>query len=80
MKRNVFRHLITLGMAYILALTVITTAHAVDGVELSDVVVITAEIVAIDKKDRSVTIRGPEGLATLEFGDKARNFDQVRVG
>ena len=51
------------------------------GVEISDSVVITAEVVAIDKADRTVALLGPEGnVVVLEVGPAARNFNQVKVG
>jgi hypothetical protein len=51
------------------------------GLEIGNSVVITAEVVAIDKSDRTVALLGPEGnVVVLEVGSAARNFNQVKVG
>ncbi len=51
------------------------------GVELSDSVVLTAEVVGVDKADRIVTLIGPRGnVVDVEAGDEVRNFDQITVG
>lgn len=51
------------------------------GLEIGNSVVITAEVVAIDKSDRTVALLGPEGnVVVLEVGPAARNFNQVKVG
>ena len=51
------------------------------GVELSDAVVLTAEVVGVDKADRMVTLVGPRGnVVDIEAGDDVRNFDQIAVG
>jgi len=51
------------------------------GVEISDSVVITAEVVAIDKADRTITLLGSDGnILDLEVDESARNFNQVKVG
>lgn len=51
------------------------------GVELGDGVAITAEVVAIDRTDRTLALMGPEGnVVAVEVGPEARNFDRIRVG
>lgn len=51
------------------------------GVEFSDAVVVTADVVAIDKVGRIVTLIGPEGnKVDIEAGDEVRNFDQIKLG
>jgi hypothetical protein len=51
------------------------------GVELGDGVVITAEVVAIDRVDRTVVLLGPKGnVVAVEVGHEARNFDQIQIG
>lgn len=51
------------------------------GIELSHAVVVTAEIVAIDRADRVVTLVGPRGnVVDVVAGDEVRNFDQIAVG
>lgn len=73
--------LTALSMVAIAALSIGQTAYAQKGVTVGSVAVVTAEIVGIDKADRTVTLRGPRGnVATLEVGEEARNFDQVKVG
>jgi outer membrane protein OmpA-like peptidoglycan-associated protein len=52
-----------------------------EGIELEDAVVITAEVLAIDKADRILTLLGPSNnVVDLEVSEEARNFDQVEVG
>jgi hypothetical protein len=80
MKKRMSIVLITLSMVTALALCVATTVNA-QGVELEESVVITAEVVAIDKVDRTLTLLGSEGnVVTLEVGYAARNFDQIEIG
>ena len=51
------------------------------GIELGDTIVMTAEVVAIDKVDRILTLMDPEGnIVDLEVGKEARNFNQIKVG
>jgi hypothetical protein len=55
--------------------------QAGEGVELGDAVVITAEVLAIDKAERVVTLLGPDNHEVdIEVGEEARNFDQIKVG
>ncbi len=52
-----------------------------EGVQVGDVISVTAEVVAVDKEKRSVTIKGPQGnMAELEVTEQVRNFDQIQVG
>jgi hypothetical protein len=52
-----------------------------EGVELGDDVVITAEVIAIDKVDRTLALMDAEGnIVDLEVGKEARNFNQIKVG
>ena len=56
-------------------------AQAGEGIELGEAMVITAEVLAIDKADRVLTLLGPENnVVDLEVGEEARNFDQIKVG
>jgi hypothetical protein len=72
--------LLTLSLAAVLALEIPTLAHAQGG-EWSDAVVITAEVVGIDRTDRAVTLLGPDGnVVAIEVSHAARNFDQIAVG
>ena len=50
-------------------------------VELATTTKISATVTAIDKAQRKVTLKGPEGNSTvLAVGPDVRNFDQVKVG
>ena len=69
------------SMVAALALGCATTGKGQRGVELAEAVVVTAEVVAIDKKDRTIALLGPKGnVVALEVGDEVRNFDQIKVG
>ena len=80
-KRTIL--LMIVGMLTALAAGAVTTVEAQEGkgVELGEAVVITAEVLAIDKEDRILTLLGPKGnVVDLEVGEEARNFDQIEVG
>ena len=48
---------------------------------MGDGVVVTATVVAIDRVDRNIGLRGPDGnVFTIEVMPAARNFYQIRVG
>lgn len=52
-------------------------AHA----QISDQLSATAKVVAIDKAQRLVTLRGEDGrVFQVKAGDEVRNFDQIAVG
>ena len=75
-----FNYLIALGLVAFLALQTPTSLNA-QGVELGDGVVVTAKVVAIDRVDRNVMLRGPEGnVVAIEVSQDVRNFDQIEVG
>ena len=47
----------------------------------ANIVEVTASIQAIDKKNRTVTIKGPRGhVETVVAGPEVKNFDQIKVG
>ena len=51
------------------------------GVVLADVSVINATVEAIDKDNRTVTLKGSGGrTATIKVPPEAKNFDQIKVG
>ena len=55
--------------------------QAGEGVELGETTVITAEVLAVDKTERVVTLLGPDDHEIdIEVGEEARNFDQIKVG
>lgn len=85
MKTRLFYVLIAVSMVGVLALAGCATTKskvpAGEGVELGEVSVITVNVVGIDKKDRTLTLRGPQGdVVTVEVTDDVRNFDQIEVG
>ena len=58
-----------------------STQKTADGLERTAQTTITARVVAIDKKNRTATLRGPEGNETaIKVGPEVRNFDQVKKG
>ena len=83
MKNRLSIVLVAVSVVATISLGAVTSvnAQAVKGVELGDAVVITAEVVAIDKEDRILTLLGPkENVFDVLVGEEARNLDQVRVG
>ena len=80
MKTRRFIFLPTLTLAAVLVLAMETIARA-QGVELGDGVVITAEVVGIDRADRTLMLLKPEGnIVELEVSHAARNFDEIEIG
>jgi hypothetical protein len=83
MKTKSYFCSIVVIMLAALAFGLATLAEAQEkkGVELAGSVIITAEVLAIDKEDRILTLRGPKNnVVDLEVSEAARNFDQIRVG
>jgi len=55
--------------------------QAGEGIKLGEAMVVTAEVLAIDKADRMVTLRGPnDNEVDIMVSEEARNFDQIKVG
>ena len=74
------RLFVLLSLVTLLAMPIPKNVSA-QGIELGSGVVATAEVVAIDRVDRNLTLRGPEGdVVTIEVSHAARNFDQIEVG
>ncbi len=47
----------------------------------ADLIQVTATVDAIDKKDRLITLTGPEGnTVVIKAGPKVRNFDRIKAG
>lgn len=60
---------------------VMVKAKGPTGAGVGQGVEVQAAVVAVDKENRILTIKGPRGnLKTLTVGKEARNFDQVKVG
>ena len=75
--------LILMIVAIISGCTMATTMpeQTAQGIAIGDSVVMTAEVIAIHKSDRTVTLLGSESNAVeIEVGPEARNFDQIKVG
>ena len=80
MKRKMIFVLVAVSVAAVLSLGGLSTANA-QGVEVGEAVVLTAEVVALDRVDRVVTLLGSRGkIVEVEVGHAARNFDQIRLG
>lgn len=80
MKSRMSIFLFALCLATILPLQVPSNVSA-QGVELGDGVVVTAEVVAIDRVDRALALLGPDGnVVAVEVSHAARNFDQIEIG
>lgn len=48
---------------------------------VGDLITVSAEVVAIDKSHRALTLRGPEGNeVSLEVGEEVKNFKEIKVG
>ena len=83
MKKRLPICLITVSLVVLLSLgaSKIVCAQEGKGVELRDAVVITAEVLAVDKEDRILTLLGPKkNVVDVHVSEEARNFDQIRVG
>jgi len=81
MKTRLSIVVITVSIITAFALGAVKTVEAQQGVELSEISVITAKVVAIDRVDRNVTLRGSGGnVVTVEVSHAARNFDQIEIG
>lgn len=75
--------LILLGLiaTVLLGAAPIVYAEEIDEIDLGEAVVITASVLSVDKGNRVVTLRGPEGnVIDIEVGEEATNFDQIGVG
>ena len=81
MKTKLTIGLNIISIVAILVAGAATTVMAQQGVELSEVASMTAKVVAIDKMDRHVTLRRPDGSdVTIEVDKAAHNFDQIKLG
>ncbi len=56
-------------------------AQAGEGVKLGEAMVVTAEVLAVDKAERMITLRGlNDNEVDIKVSEEARNFDQIKVG
>lgn len=80
MKTNLSIFLLTFSLVTFLVLKIPTSVKA-QGVELGEGVILTAEVVGIDRVDRTLMLLGPKGkVVAVEVSHAARNFDQIEVG
>jgi hypothetical protein len=48
---------------------------------ITRIVQVSAQVVAIDRRTRTITLKGPEGkVADIVAGPEVRNFDQIQTG
>ena len=81
MKAFYFKATAVAVMVLFLALGFVATALALEGVQVGDKVVVTAEVLKIDKAQRLLTLKGENGkVVEVKVGEVARNFDQIEVG
>ena len=79
MKRKLLTSLVLL-MAALPAMAQDTAAEK-PFVSSTQTIQFTAEVVAVDRENYTVTLKGPEGgQRTLELGEEARRLDEVEVG
>jgi Cu/Ag efflux protein CusF len=63
------------------AQAVVMKAKGPTGAGVAQALEIQGVVTAIDKENRTVTVKGPQGnLRDIKVGEGARNFDQVKVG
>jgi hypothetical protein len=81
------RRVLSLMLALFLVLSVTTVAVAKKkrgekpGVVVADAVVLKATVEAIDHVVRTITLKGPQGVAvTFKVDPSVKNFDQVQKG
>ena len=68
------------AVAAMIATPSVAQSIAFDGAT-ADLIQITATVDAVDKKDRLITMTGPEGnTVVLKAGPKVRNFDRIKAG
>ncbi|MDJ0816410.1 MAG: hypothetical protein QNJ58_09405 [Desulfobacterales bacterium] len=81
MKKRLTSGMITVSLVVVMALGGVVNATAQQAINLSEIVEVVATVVAIDRVDRHVTLRAPDGsFHTIEVDHAARNFDQVEIG
>jgi hypothetical protein len=81
MKKSVLKTLIILNVLFLSFAGFVSLSCAEKGVEVGDAVVITADVLAVDKVTRTLTLKGEEGsVVEMQVSEMARNFDQIKVG
>lgn len=73
--------LLALSLAFGNVLAADAPAAATPGAVLADTTRVEAEVVGVDKKSRTVTLKGPEGnVFDVTVGKEVKNFPQIKVG
>jgi hypothetical protein len=81
MKKRLMIIAMMVAIISVWTISIVMAEKMPKGVEFDDTVVITAEVVAIDKVDRTLLLMDPEGnIVDLEIDKEARNFNQIKVG
>ncbi|MGI9534506.1 MAG: hypothetical protein ACR2NW_06115 [Thermodesulfobacteriota bacterium] len=80
--RNVFSALLILLFAISFSLNAFAKKEEENkALVMGEAVVVTADVVGVDRKDRTVTLKGEDGkTTTIEVPEEAQNFDQIDVG
>ena len=73
---------IAIGFSLVGALAIMPIGNTLaQGGGAAEVITVTAKVIAVDKKSRTVTLKGEEGNeVVIEAGDNVTNFDQIEVG
>ncbi len=81
MKITVKTALLALSLAFGTALAADAPAAATPGAVIADTTRVEAEVLGVDKKSRTVTLKGPEGnVFDVTVGKEVKNFPQIKVG
>ena len=81
LKATLLALTLAFGSAYAADTKHITSAAGTPGMIAGDVVKAEAEVVGIDKKTRTLTLKGEDGnVFDVVVGKEAKNFKQIRVG
>ena len=81
MKKSVLKIVIVLNVLFLSVAGLVSLSCAEKGVEVGDTVVLTADVLAVDKATRTLTLKGEKGkIVDMQVSEVARNFDQIKVG
>ncbi|HQR59163.1 MAG TPA: hypothetical protein PK503_07465 [Azonexus sp.] len=81
LKATLLALTLAFGSAYAADTKPITSNAGTPGMIAGDVVKAEAEVVGIDKKTRTLTLKGEDGnVFDVVVGKEAKNFKQIRVG
>jgi len=81
MKKTILKTLIVLNVLLLSVAGLVTLSCAEKGVEVGDAVTITADVLAVDKATRTLTLKGEnDKVVEMKVSEVARNFDQIKVG